>query len=144
MPSFLGEISTLPHLIAALTVCETHGNPIREKALIIPRSEPTWNSLEGKIKDIRKKTNPSAKLLKSARKVPSEFNIKAKLPDFRERIVVICDLMDKKVKTLGNRARRYNERVKRFGNNGLFYTNQKQFFQSLEEQPESNEKTADP
>ncbi|KAL3271857.1 hypothetical protein HHI36_022327 [Cryptolaemus montrouzieri] len=63
---------------------------------------------------------PSKKLRRSVRQVTSDFRIRAKDQSFDSR------------KPLGNRARRYNERVKRFRNNKLFYKNRKQVFRGLE------------
>ncbi|XP_045460542.1 uncharacterized protein LOC123670973 [Harmonia axyridis] len=43
-----------------------------------------------------------------------------------------CDTLKQKVKALGNRSKRYNDRVKRYKNNQLYQKNPKQFFRSLE------------
>ncbi|KAL3287084.1 hypothetical protein HHI36_001568 [Cryptolaemus montrouzieri] len=70
---------------------------------------------------------------KSVRDIASEFALKIKDPNFKQKITTACDILKQKVKALGHLIRRYNERSRRHKNNKLFHGNQKQFSRELEE-----------
>ncbi|KAL3265716.1 hypothetical protein HHI36_009919, partial [Cryptolaemus montrouzieri] len=59
--------------------------------------------------------------------------ITAKDPSFKDKVSALLDGLKQKIKALGNRTRRYNERSKRFRYNNFYCRNQKQFFRDLEE-----------
>ncbi|XP_044766273.1 uncharacterized protein LOC123322393 [Coccinella septempunctata] len=129
----------------AATVCELLGQRIEQyQDTLRTTNLPPWRlRLEKNITGLRKKigvihtylnsVTPSAKVLRAVRKVASEARIRRRDPSFREKVAVVSDQLKQKIKALGNRIRRYNERVKRHRNNNLFIKNQKQFFRDLEE-----------
>ncbi|XP_044760842.1 uncharacterized protein LOC123318288 [Coccinella septempunctata] len=149
IPRHLGEVDTLTELVdvvyaGAVTICEFHGKKINENAAQRLNNPPPWKRrLEQKIVLIRRKIgklhtylhspNPSNKVIKAARKTASEYRIKRRDPEFKEKIWVLCDNLKQKIRALGSRIRRYNERVTRHKNNKLFFQNQKKFFRDLEQ-----------
>lgn len=148
LPQHLENITSFEQLVdvvyaGAATVCESLGLEIGQQHNPGNTSTPPWKiRLEKKIVSLRKKIGvlhtylntpgPSSKVIKMVRKIASYFHVKCKSPTFRDEITVICDNLKQKVKALGNRYRRYNERAKRYHNNRLFHSNQKKFFRNLE------------
>ncbi|XP_044757750.1 uncharacterized protein LOC123315910 [Coccinella septempunctata] len=129
---------------AAVTVCENHGENPKEPHKYHRPTEPPWKvRLESRIVFMRKKIgvmhtylsspSPSNKTIKAVRKLASEYRVKRRDPEFKDKINIICDSLKQKIKALGNRIRRYNERTKRYKNNRLFFHNPKQFFRNLGE-----------
>lgn len=111
-------------------------------------SEPPWRKrLEEKIIRERGKIGvinaylnteaPSRRLRKKILKIASELSMKRSDENLRRELILVCDKLKQKIKALGNRMNRYNERIKRFKNNQLFHKNQQQFFRSLEEGKET-------
>ncbi|XP_045466652.1 uncharacterized protein LOC123675347 [Harmonia axyridis] len=145
----LENVDTLIGLVdivyaGAATICEMHGERLGERKARRLAAPPPWKRrLEEKIVTLRKKIgklhtylkspNPSSRIIKAARKTASEFKIKRKDPNYQEKISVLCDHLKQKIKALGSRIHRYNERVKRHKNNKMFFQNQKNFFRDLEE-----------
>lgn len=125
-------------------MCEMLGLEILDRPTIgRPTVTPPWKKrLEQKISNMRRKigviyiylgtTTPSKRVLRSVRKVASEFKIKRRDPNFKDQISFKCDVLKQKIKALGSRMRRYNERVKRYKNNQLYAKDQKRFFREIE------------
>lgn len=68
----------------------------------------------------------------SLKVIAKEFRLRITASDFHNRIKVAADNLKQKIKSLGAILRRYNERTKRYRNNRLYYSNQKEFFRTLE------------
>ncbi|KAL3283012.1 hypothetical protein HHI36_006169, partial [Cryptolaemus montrouzieri] len=102
----ISDVSNLDDLVdlvysAAVTLCEIQGTmPIPEYVYAKSNKAPPWQvRLEGKIVNLRKKighlhtylncADLSRKLLRYVRLIASEFRIRAKDPNFNNRIAVI-------------------------------------------------------
>ncbi|XP_045463748.1 uncharacterized protein LOC123673305 [Harmonia axyridis] len=131
---------------AALTVCGEMGVDIREVQKNKSSGPPPWkHRLEGKINEMRKKSgilqtylnaeSPSLRILKLTHRIASDAGVKAGREHFKQQMILVSEKLKQKIKILGNRIRRYNERVKRYKNNKLYHQNQQKFFRSLEDGP---------
>lgn len=158
LPKHLNNVKTLEQVVSvvyagAATICEMNGQKLQQRNAhhhTMESSIPPWKArLQREITRLRKKIGivhtylsnpaPSTRVVKAVRKVASEFRIKRRDPMFGEKISLRCDTMKQKIKVLGLRIRRYNEKVKRHNNNRLFFKNQKQFFRNLEQKKEHAE-----
>lgn len=149
IPAQLGEVETFIELVdvvyaGAVTICEAQGKTVGDLETRRLVTQPPWKKrLEDKIIKLRKKIgifhtylstpDPSTRVIKTVRKLASEFKIKRRDPHYRDKIVYWNDNLKQKIKALGNRIRRYNDRVKRHRDNKMFFQNQKKFFRDLEQ-----------
>lgn len=160
LPRHLTGIETLSDLVdivyaGAVTVSEAQGYQVGDDNSRCFNSSPPWKRrLENKIVQFRKKIgtfhtylatpHPSTKVMKSVKKLASEFRIKRRDPLFKDKITLLNDTLKQKIKALGNRIRRYNEKEKRNKNNRMFHQNQKRFFRDLEQKGVSQDVNLEP
>lgn len=128
----------------AITVAELQGKTESPVETTRPSGDSPWKTrLEKKIISYRSKLGsihtylstqkPSRRVLKSMKIIAKEYKLRFGAGDFHNKIRLAADNLKQKIKALGARLRRYNERTKRYRNNLLYYANQKEFFRNLEE-----------
>ncbi|XP_044760181.1 uncharacterized protein LOC123317642 [Coccinella septempunctata] len=160
LPKHFTGTETLSELVdivyaGAVTVSEAQGYQVSDNNSRWVSSPPPWKRrLESKIVKFRKKIgtfytylstpHPSTKLMKNVKKLASEFRIKRRDPLFKDKIALLNDTLKQKIKALGNRIRRYNEKEKRIKNNRMFHQNQKKFFRDLEQKDVSQDVNLEP